>query len=458
MNLASFRTRLAVWLARWRPVLPLFGAEVIVWVGFGALLPVIPLYFTQEGVDLATLGVVVAAWPAARLVGEPVFGWIADRAPRVPLMVAGLALSSVFLALPLAVHGAVAFLLLRALAGLSTALYDPAARGLLMDAMPPERHGEAFGWYGAAQMAGLLLGPAIGGFGAGVFGGIGFGFVFSGILGIVAAVAVATTVRDVPHRGSVPALPGVGVVDFPRGIRPIEEWPSIEALVPAPIDSPVGDRAPARSPLPKSLRNRPLAAAVIANTSANYGGGTYDVIWSLFLTAKGASLGLVSLTFTMWAVPVLLFGPAAGRAVDRRGGLRLLVLGMVMTACASFAYTIMPDVGWSIPIILFEASGFAILYPALYAIVGRGSPEGRSSTAQGVFGGAGTLGFVIASLVTGTLAGIDLRYPFYLCSLVTLVCLGLALAVGRRAILAGEPGAMAPPVGGAAVEPVVSAR
>ena len=78
------------WLARWRPVLPLFGAEAIAWTGFGALLPVLPLFYTQQGVDLATLGLVVAAWPAARLVGEPVFGWLADRVPRVPLMGAGL--------------------------------------------------------------------------------------------------------------------------------------------------------------------------------------------------------------------------------------------------------------------------------------------------------------------------------------------------------------------------------
>ena len=34
-------------------------------------------------------GVVVAAWPAARLIGEPIFGWVADRTRRVPLMVAG---------------------------------------------------------------------------------------------------------------------------------------------------------------------------------------------------------------------------------------------------------------------------------------------------------------------------------------------------------------------------------
>ena len=66
--------RLNAWLDRWGGILPLLLAEFIVWLGFGALLPVLPLYFTEQGVDLALLGVVIAAWPAARLVGEPVFG------------------------------------------------------------------------------------------------------------------------------------------------------------------------------------------------------------------------------------------------------------------------------------------------------------------------------------------------------------------------------------------------
>ena len=66
--------RINAWPERWGDVVPLLLAEFIVWLGFGALLPVLPLYFTEQGVDLALLGLVIAAWPAARLVGEPVFG------------------------------------------------------------------------------------------------------------------------------------------------------------------------------------------------------------------------------------------------------------------------------------------------------------------------------------------------------------------------------------------------
>src|SRR6188472_1691960 len=93
--------RVATWLERWRPILPLLIAEFVVWLGFGGLLPVLPLYLTEHGIDLATLGLIVAAWPAARLLSEPIFGWIADRTARVPLMVIGLVASGIFGALPL---------------------------------------------------------------------------------------------------------------------------------------------------------------------------------------------------------------------------------------------------------------------------------------------------------------------------------------------------------------------
>jgi MFS family permease len=110
-------------------------------------------------------------------------------------MVIGLVATGVFGALPLVWTGPVAFLLLRAGAGLGAAIYDPAARGFLTDATPPDSAERP-----SASMeppdGGLLLGPTIGAFGAGRFGGIAFVFVFSAIAAIVAAVAIALRVRE----------------------------------------------------------------------------------------------------------------------------------------------------------------------------------------------------------------------------------------------------------------------
>ena len=430
--------RARAWLDRWGPILPLLIAEFIVWLGFGGLLPVLPIYFKDQGIDLATLGLVIAAWPAARLVSEPVFGWLADRTARVPLMVIGLVATGIFGALPLVLTGPAAFLLLRAGAGLGAAIYDPAARGFLTDATPPDRRGEAFGLYGAAQMGGLLLGPSIGAYGAGQFGGIAFVFVFSAIAAVVAAVAVALRVREEGPVHKADASPWSDRTAMPP------DSPYVEGRLAADL---VADRATAADGRVMRLLNRGLIAAIILNAGGYYGGGTYEVIWSLFLQGLGADLALIGLTFAMFGLPVLVLSPLAGKLVDRRGSFAFIVIGMVLPAVTGILYTLMRDPTFAVPLILVEATGFAFLNPALYSVVAANSPPGRSSTAQGLFGAAGTLGFIVASVTAGILAERNILFPFYAFTAVMLVSLVVALAVGGarlqgRAIPA--PAAVAP--------------
>ena len=84
------------------------------------------------------------------------------------------------------------------------------------------------------------------------------------------------------------------------------------------------------------------------------------------------------------------------------------------------------------------------------------SAPGRSSTAQGLFGAAGTLGFIAASLVAGALASVNILFPFYLMSAVMVATLVLGVLIGRdRLNLRPVPPALAtPPASEAAGEGV----
>ena len=334
--------RIVAWTRRWNAILPLLAAELIVWLGFGALLPIMPIYFTENGVDLRTLGIVVAAWPAARLVGEPIFGWVADRTRRVPLMVAGNVGAGIFLFLPLVFVGAAPFVLLRALAGLATSIYDPAARGYITDATPADRRGEAFGMYGAAQMGGLLLGPAIGGLGSAFFGGVAFIFVFGAISSFVAAAAIAIRVREQPR-----------AIDGRRDGQPRPDRVRARVRPPRRAGEPGAGRARrggaggagrwpavADEVAPASLANRLLVAAILFTIGGNFAAGTYEVIWSLFLTGLGAGLELVGLTFAMFGLPVLVLSTWFGRRVDRGSLTPYLVIGTIIPVAAALLYTV----------------------------------------------------------------------------------------------------------------------
>lgn len=381
------------------PILPVLLAEAILWLGFGALLPVLPLYLQEQGINTATLGWIVAAWPAARLLGEPLFGWLADRGDKRVLMLGGLVGAAIVVPMPLVFTGVPAFLLARALAGLATAAYDPSARAYILDATPPDQRGAAFGLYGSASMGGLLLGPAIGGLGAALGGGYAFPFVFCSVALLGSAVLLALTV----------------------GRRPVPLHAGDEEEV-----------ARAVANAPASLWNRLLVAAIVIDVGSYFASGTYEVIWSLWMTGLGADLGLIGLTFAAFGLGVLVVSPFAGRWADRRGPLPFIVLGSLGAAAAGLLYAALRDPLLVVPVVIFEGVAFALLGPALYTVVARGTPIGRSATAQGVYGAAGTVGTVVASISAGILFGMDVHLPFYTFAATMLASLGLGLLVGGR--------------------------
>ena len=186
------------------------------------------------------------------------------------------------------------------------------------------------------------------------------------------------------------------------------------------------------------LLNRGLIAALVINLGGYYAGGTYEVIWSLFLEGLGADLPLIGLTFAMFGLPVLILSPLAGKLVDKRGSMAFIVIGSILPIVTGILYTFLSDPFLAVPLILLEATGFAFLNPALYAVVAASSPPGRSSTAQGLFGAAGTLGFIAASLAAGVLAERSILYPFYVFSAFMTLTLVVGLAIGGRR-LNGRP-------------------
>jgi MFS family permease len=357
-------------------------------------------------------------------------------------MVIGLLASAVLIAGPLAVSGFWPFVGLRALAGLAAGLYDPAARGYLVDATPPDRRGEAFGLYSAAQSAGFLLGPALGALVVAVTGNAESLFLLGGVSVLVAALVVAVAVPERPHHGHAAAVPADGLTELTRRTAVGAELAaSAVALDEAGASSHAGSTGAAGHPNagpPASLWNRTFVAALVLNFGAMFAGGTWEVIWSLFMQLKGASIEFIGFTFALFGLPVLVVSPYVGRLVDRRGSLLFLVLGTVGAVVTGLAYTVTDDLALLAGIVVIEAITWALISPALFAVVATASPAGRSSTAQGVFGAAGTVAYILSSVVSGRLFATDFRYPFYLLVLVIALALIAAVAIAGRARLGGS--------------------
>lgn len=416
--------RLTGWLRRWGPLLPLLSAEFIVMLGFGALLPVLPLYVQEQGIDATTLGIIVAAWPIAKLLTEPFAGWWADRHARKPQMVAGLLILGVATMLPLLFTSAIALFVLRFASGVAVGLYDPAARGMIMEGTEKHERGEAFGIYGAFQIGGFVFGPAIGAIGAGVLGEYAFPFILTGLLSFAAALVVAARLRDRPHVAED--------VDLERhpDAKPIIDAQQPVAQQPV-AQQPVTQHVP-QAPM-AALLNRTLIAAFVLNFGLNLSFGVYEVIWSLYLIALGATITWVGLTFVLFAVPQMIASPIAGRLVDRHGPTRFVLGGGLTILATGAVYALASEPVLPSLIVPVESVATAAMTPALFAMAAAGTPSGRSSTVQGLYGAISTLALVVAAMVSGALFEEGIGYPFWFFVAGLAVCLVVGLLIYRSA-------------------------
>ena len=417
--------RTAAWSRRWGPLLPMLAAELIVMIGFGALLPILPLFVEEQGIDAAQLGLIVAAWPIAKLITEPFFGWWADRHSRKPQMVIGLLIFGVASLLPIFFTTFAAQFILRFIAGAAVGMYDPAARGMIVEATEPDERGEAFGFYGAFQVGGYAIGPAIGALGASVFGGYAFPFVFTAVLAVVAAGVLVVYLPARPHVVEAPEF-----AHHPEA-RPVPAgmpYASAETMA-IPTDAPDATR---QAPI-SAIFNRVVVATLVLSFGLHLSFGVYEVIWSLYLIALGATVAWVGLSFVAFAIPEMIAAPIAGRWVDRKGPIPFVIVCGVAIMLAGTGYALVSDPFTATLIVPFEAIATAAMGPALFTMLARGTPQGRASTAQGLYGAVSTLAIILASIVAGALfeRGIDLPFWFFVVGVG--VCLVVGLLIYRSA-------------------------
>ncbi len=401
-------------------------------LGFGALLPILPLFVQEQGIDAAMLGIIIAGWPIAKLLVEPVAGWWADRHSRKPQMVLGLAIIGVSSVAMLFFTTALALFLLRCAAGAAAGMYDAAARGMIVDATDEDERGEAFGFYGAFQMGGFVIGPAIGAFGSALIGGFAFPFVLTGSLGLVAAGVLFVFLPGKPH-----------VVEDER----FEHHPEVE---PPKTDVPfaatstphvVPGTAPrVQAPL-RELFNRTLIAAIFIGFGMQLSFGVYEVVWSIYLIDLGANIEWVGLTFMLFALPAMIISPIAGRLVDRRGPIRYVIGSGLVILVAGSLYALASEPILPSIVVPIEAAATAVLATALFTMVAIGSPAGRASTAQGIYGASGTIALIIASVVAGALFAENSAWPFWFFVAGMAICLGIGLIIyfGARTRMSPEP-------------------
>ena len=178
---------------------------------------------------------------------------------------------------------------------------------------------------------------------------------------------------------------------------------------------------------------------VLVNLAGYFGGGLYETIWGLFVLDRGGSVVLVGASFAVFGLTTIVFSPIGGRIVDRRGPFPFIVGGLLVMIVTMLIYPFARPPIVFLPLVAIEAIGFSFLAPATFIVIGRGTPAGRTSTAQGLVGSAGTLGTIVAALATGVLAAIDLNAPFFVGAGTIAILLLLVLVMSGRLLRSMRP-------------------
>jgi MFS transporter, DHA1 family, tetracycline resistance protein len=138
-------------------------------IGFGIVVPLVPIYTRHYGASGWLIGVIIASFSAMQFIFSPIWGRLSDRHGRRPILListAGAALSYALFAIGsgFANHTAalVALLLSRMFAG-GFAGNITVAQAYIADITPPEHRSKRMGLIGMAFGLGFIFGPAISG-------------------------------------------------------------------------------------------------------------------------------------------------------------------------------------------------------------------------------------------------------------------------------------------------------
>ena len=357
---------------RTSPVFWLLSGQLVMFTGIAAIFPIAPLYVRRHGGSSIDIALFIAAPLLANTLVQVPAGRLTDRIGRRPMLLGSRALYGVVAFALFADVGPLWVLaLLRTLQGASSGAYVPALRAALVDLSGPEKRAERFSQLQACEMVGLLVGPFIGGAVAlwrdsAVFGLAGLA-TFLGLLAM----------RRIPETRSSRA--------GPAGAAPrLRWWRTPGIVVPC------------------------LGVAALGTVFS-----MYDVVWPLYLAARGYSSLVIGLTISLFAVPILILARPGGRLAGRSNRRRLMVASFTVSAACAALYPTLRSLAPIIVLGTVEACAFVLIEPTLFAVMGDSSREAERGRTMGIGGLFEFGGSAMGAAVLGALYGVGEGISFW---------------------------------------------
>ncbi len=342
-------------------------------VGFGIVLPVLPLYARRYHASPATAGALVAAFSLAQLLASPLWGRLSDAVGRKPVLIVslvGTALGSLCTGLA----GGLALLFIGRLIDGASGASVSVAQASVADLAAPAERSRLFGLLGAAFGLGFVIGPAIGGALSPIDPRLPFL-----VAAAIAAVNAVVAVRRLP-----------------------ETRPRQAGAQPHPRRS-------------GAWRARPVLALLGVSFLSLVAFSAFEGTFSLFghqrlgLQQSSTYAVFVGIGVLIAAVEVGLVHPVVLR-FGERGALQI---GLVLNAAGLALLPAVHSRWWLLPSLVLLTAGEGLITPTLSSTVAGQVDQGARGEVLGVQQAAGGLARVVGPSLGGlAFGGIGAGAPF----------------------------------------------
>lgn len=365
------------------PVRIAAGVTLVIMLGYGLIVPVLPLFARSFGVGRAAVGLLVTTFGFMRLVFDLVGGPLVDRFGERRVATAGALTVGVSSALSAVAPSFPALVVFRAVGGAGSAVMFAALMSYLIHIVPADRMARTMSVFYGSFLLGTVLGQPVGGL-IGETMGLAAPLWFYAGACVAAAVLIFRRVTDeagtwAGTEEDAAASEFLGEVEGPLP----SAWGRIRGL----------------------LSGRAFVVSLVANAALFWTLASVRMTLVPLFAKEEVGLSESGIGAVLGAAAVAQFVVMwkAGAVADARGRKTVLLPALLGLAGATAL------LGWSAsPLLLVAAmaglgvaTGFAGVAPG--AIVADIAPR-RSGTAIGVYRFAGDVGFVLGPITAGVVA------------------------------------------------------
>jgi MFS family permease len=146
-----------------REVKILTAAAFFVAVGYGIIVPAMPVFAKSFGVSNSAVGLIVSMFAVARFSTGMFSGRFVDKFGERVVFASGIFIVSISMLLCAVAHSYAQLLIFRTAGGLGSSMFSVAASSVIMRSVSDDQRGRAQSVYNGSFLIGGIAGPAIGG-------------------------------------------------------------------------------------------------------------------------------------------------------------------------------------------------------------------------------------------------------------------------------------------------------